>query len=159
MKHTLILLVRNEFGVLSRVANLFSARGYNIESLNVAPTLDPSVSRMTIVTSGDDKIIEQINKQTNKLISTIKVSDVTEAPHVEREMVLVKVKAAEDKRAEALRIADIFRGKVIDVSPASYTIEFTGSQDKVDAAIELLRPLGIKELVRTGVTAISRGAK
>ena len=159
MKHTLTLLVNNEFGVLARVANLFSARGYNIESLNVAPTLEPAVSRMTIVTSGDEKIIEQITKQLNKLISTVKVSDVTESPHVEREMVLIKVKAVEDKRAEVLRIADIFRGKIIDVSPTTYTIEFTGSQDKVAAAIELLRPHGIKEVVRTGVTAITRGAK
>ena len=159
MKHTLTLLVNNEFGVLARVANLFSARGYNIESLNVAPTLEPAVSRMTIVTSGDEKIIEQITKQLNKLISTVKVSDVTESPHVEREMVLIKVKAVEERRAEVLRIADIFRGKIIDVSPTTYTIEFTGSQDKVGAAIELLRPHGIKEVVRTGVTAITRGAK
>ncbi|MEW6777813.1 MAG: acetolactate synthase small subunit [Bdellovibrionota bacterium] len=157
MRHTLSVLVQNEFGVLSRVAGLFSARGYNIESLNVAPTLDPAVSRMTIVTKGDDKIIEQILKQTNKLVSTLKVVDVTDVAHVEREMALVKVKAVEETRAEVLRICDIFRGKVVDVTPTSYTIEVTGSGDKVDAVVELLRPLGIKELVRTGVTAMARG--
>lgn len=157
MRHTLSLLVRNEFGVLVRVAGLFSARGFNIESLNVAPTLDPMVSRMTIVTSGDEKIIEQILKQTNKLITTIKVVDMNEREHVEREMLLIKVKATEAHRGEVLRIAEIFRGKVIDVTPTTYTVEITGSKDKVDAAIELLKPFGIKEVVRTGVTAIARG--
>ncbi len=157
MKHTLAVLVQNEFGVLSRVAGLFSARGYNIESLSVAETLDPKVSRMTIVTRGEDKVIEQINKQLNKLINVIKVVDLTELDHVEREMVLIKVKAEGDGRAEVLRVADIFRGKVVDVAPAFYTMEFTGVEEKISAVIELLKPHGIREIVRTGPVAVARG--
>ncbi len=157
-KHTLAVLVQNEFGVLSRVAGLFSARGYNIESLTVAETIDPMVSRMTIVTRGEEKIIEQITKQLNKLISVIKVVDLTELDHVEREMALIKVHAEGEGRAEVLRICDIFRGKVVDVSPSSYTFEFTGVEEKINAVISLMKPFGIREIVRTGKVAVMRGA-
>lgn len=159
MKHTISVLVENEFGVLTRVAGLFSGRGFNIESLSVAPTLDPSISRMTIVTRGDEQILEQITKQLNKLIDTIKVIDFTGQDYVEREMALIKVTAEEETRAEVLRIADIFRAKVIDVTPRSYTVEITGAPTKIDAIIELLRPMGIKELVRSGPVVLGRGAK
>ena len=161
MKHTISVLVENEFGVLSRISGLFSGRGFNIESLSVAPTLDPSISRMTIVTSGDDTILEQINKQLNKLIDTIKVIDFTgeDQPYVEREMVLIKVSAEEETRAEVMRIADIFRARVIDVTARSYILEVMGSPDKIDAIVEILRPIGIKELVRTGPAVLGRGPK
>lgn len=159
MKHTISVLVENEFGVLSRVAGLFSGRGFNIESLSVAPTLDPSISRMTIVTSGDEQVLEQISKQLNKLIDTIKVIDFTGQDFVEREMALIKVSAEDATRAEALRITDIFRGKVVDVTPRSYTVEVTGAPAKIDALIELLRPIGIKELVRSGPVVLGRGPK
>jgi acetolactate synthase-1/3 small subunit len=159
MKHTISVLVENEFGVLARVAGLFSGRGFNIESLSVAPTLDPSISRMTIVTSGDDTILEQITKQLNKLINTIKVIDFTGQDYVEREMALIKVTAEENSRAEVLRIADIFRAKVVDVTARSYAIEITGAPAKIDALVELLRPMGIKELVRSGPIVLGRGAK
>lgn len=159
MKHTISVLVENEFGVLARVAGLFSGRGFNIESLGVAPTLDPSISRMTIVTSGDDTILEQITKQLNKLINTIKVIDFTGQDYVEREMALIKVTAEESSRAEVLRIADIFRAKVVDVTTRSYTVEVTGASAKIDALIELMRPMGIKELVRSGPVVLGRGAK
>jgi acetolactate synthase-1/3 small subunit len=156
VEHIISVLVENKFGVLSRVANLFSGRGYNIETLSVAPTLDPSMSLMTIVTSGDDRIIEQIVKQLNKVIDVIKVVDINESEFVEREMALIKVHTKQEDRAEALRITDIFRGKVVDSTPATYTIEITGDVKKVEAAITLLQPLGIKELVRTGRVAIAR---
>ena len=156
MEHIISILVENKFGVLSRVANLFSGRGYNIETLSVAPTLDPSMSMMTIVTRGDDKIIEQIIKQLNKVIDVIKVVDLNEAEFVEREMALVKIHTRQEDRAEALRIVDIFRGKVVDSTPTTYTIEITGDIKKIEAAISLLQPLGIKEVVRTGRVAISR---
>ncbi len=159
MKHTISVLVENEFGVLSRISGLFSGRGFNIESLSVAPTLDPSVSRMTIVTRGDDRILEQINKQLNKLIDTIKVIDFTGADYVEREMALIKVTAEDNTRAEVLRIVDIFRGKVVDVTPRSYTMEITGAPAKIDAVVDLLRPMGIKELVRSGPVVLGRGPK
>jgi acetolactate synthase-1/3 small subunit len=159
MKHTISVLVENEFGVLTRVAGLFSGRGFNIESLSVAPTFDPSISRMTIVTRGDEQILEQITKQLNKLIDTIKVIDFTGQDFVEREMALIKVTAEEETRAEVLRIVDIFRAKVIDVTPRSYTVEITGAPAKVDAMVELLRPLGVKELVRSGPVVLGRGAK
>ena len=159
MKHTISVLMENEFGVLTRVAGLFSGRGFNIESLSVAPTLDVSISRMTIVTSGDDQILEQITKQLNKLINTIKVIDFTGQDFIEREMALVKVTAEEETRAEILRIADIFRGKVVDVTPRSYTVEVTGAPAKVNAIIELLRPMGIKEIVRSGPVVLGRGSK
>jgi len=159
MKHTITVLVENEFGVLSRISGLFSGRGFNIESLSVAPTLDPSISRMTIVTSGDEHILEQITKQLNKLIDTIKVIDFTDQDYVEREMALIKVTAEEDTRAEVLRVVDIFRGKVVDVTPKSYAIEATGSPQKINAILELLRPLGIKEIVRSGPVVMGRGHK
>ena len=160
MKHTISVLVENQFGVLARVSGLFSGRGFNIESLTVATTNVEGVSRMTIVTRGSDQIIEQINKQLNKLIDVIKVIDLTaEGNYVERELILVKVKATAKGREEILRITEIFRGKTIDVSAESYTIEVTGSEDKLEAFIQMLTPYGIKELVRTGKVAISRGAK
>lgn len=159
MKHTISVLVENEFGVLSRVSGLFSGRGFNIECLSVAPTLDPSISRMTIVTRGDEQVLEQITKQLNKLIDTIKVVDFTGQDYVEREMALIKVAAEEATRAEVLRSTDIFRGNVVDVTPRSYTIEVTGAPAKIDAFIELLRPIGIKELVRSGPVVLGRGPK
>ncbi len=158
-KHTIAVLVENRFGVLSRVAGLFSARGYNIESLSVGETLDPTVSRMTLVVRGDEFVIEQVIKQLHKLIDVIKVTDLTEENHVEREMILVKVNAEPTSRAEILRIADIFRAKVVDVTPTTYTLEATGDESKVTAIVELVRPFGIQELVRTGKVAIARGAK
>ena len=159
MRHTISVLVENEFGVLARVVGLFSGRGFNIESLSVAPTLDPSISRMTIVTSGDDRILEQINKQLNKLIDTIKIIDFTGEDHIERELCMIKVTAEDDTRAEVLRICDIFRGKVVDITPKCYVIEVTGAPAKVNAIVELLRPMGIKELVRSGPVALGRGPK
>lgn len=156
MEHIISLMVENKFGVLSRVAGLFSGRGFNIDSISVGPTVDPSVSMMTIVTHGDDRIIEQITKQLNKVIDVIKVVDLTEHRHVSRETALIKVHTRPEDRAEALRVADIFRARVIDSSPTSYTIEVTGDTDKVEAVINLLRPLGIKELVRTGRIAMTR---
>ncbi|MEK6531846.1 MAG: acetolactate synthase small subunit [Deltaproteobacteria bacterium] len=159
MRHTISVLVSNEFGVLSRISGLFSGRGFNIESLSVAETLDPKISRMTIVTRGDDKVIEQINKQLNKLISVIKVHDFTGEEHIERELALIKVTCTAENRAEVLSIVDIFRAKVVDVSPRSYTIETTGDEEKISAITELFRPFGIKELVRTGKIAMARSPK
>jgi acetolactate synthase-1/3 small subunit len=158
-KHTIAVLVENKFGVLSRVAGLFSARGYNIESLSVGETLDPTVSRMTIVVRGDEFVMEQVMKQLHKLIDVIKVNDLTDDSHVERELVLIRVNAEPQHRAEILRTADIFRAKVVDVTPLSFTLEATGEEGKLEALIELLRPLGIQELVRTGKVAITRGPK
>jgi acetolactate synthase-1/3 small subunit len=158
-KHTISVLVENKFGVLSRVAGLFSARGYNIESLSVGETLDPSVSRMTIVVTGDEFVIEQVMKQLHKLIDVIKVNDLTDDSHVERELVLIRVNAEPQHRAEILRTADIFRAKVVDVTPASFVLEATGDEGKLEALIELLRPMGIQEVVRTGKVAITRGPK
>src|SRR4030043_2393124 len=159
MRHVITLLVENEFGVLTRIAGLFNGRGFNIESLCVAETLDPTVSAMTIVTRGDDQILEQVIKQLNKLISVIKVVDLLEKDFVEREMVLVKVSATSETREEILRVVDIFRGKVIDVGAKTYTIEVTGDEQKINALLALLKPLGIKELVRTGHVAMIRGSK
>lgn len=159
MRHTISVLVTNEFGVLSRISGLFSGRGFNIESLSVAETLDPLVSRMTIVTSGDDKVMEQITKQLNKLINVIKVYDFTTEVHIERELVLIKVAVSADSRAEILSIIDIFRARVVDVSPRSYTVEMTGDEEKIGAMIELLRPFGIREIVRTGRIAMARSPK
>ena len=159
MRHVIALLVENEFGVLARVAGLFSGRGFNIESLCVAETLDPTVSTMTIVTRGDDQNIEQVLKQLNKLISVIKVVDLIDKDFVEREMVLIKVNASRENREEVLRVADIFRGKVVDVGAKTYTLEVTGDEKKIDAILTLLKPLGIKELVRTGHVAMVRGNK
>ncbi len=159
MKHTISVQLRNKPGVLSRVTGLFSGRGFNIESLCVAETMDRELSVLTIVSRGDAAIIEQITKQLHKLIDVIKVTDMAELPYVEREMVLLRMKAVETTRAEVLRITDIFRAKVIDVSAKTFTIEVTGSGSKVDACIELLRPLGIKEIVRTGTVAMARAPK
>ncbi len=159
MRHTISLLVENEFGVLSRIAGLFSGRGFNIESLCVAESLDPTVSTMTIVTRGNDAVLEQILKQLNKLINVIKVVDFQEMEYVAREMVLVKVHADDKTREEILRMVEIFRGKIIDVSSKSYTIMITGDEEKLKAFLNLLKPIGIKELVRTGPVAIARGER
>lgn len=159
MRHVITLLVENEFGVLARIAGLFSGRGFNIESLSVAETMDPTVSTMTIVTRGDDQIIEQVLKQLNKLIPVIKVVDLIEKDFVEREMILIKVSANAETREEILRVVDIFRGKVVDVGSKTYTIEVTGDEKKINAILALLKPLGIKELVRTGRVAMVRGSK
>jgi acetolactate synthase-1/3 small subunit len=160
MRHTISVLVENKFGVLARVAGLFSGRGFNIESLSVAPTLDPSTSRMTIVTRGDDAIIEQVTKQLNKLIDVIKVNEFTaEEEYVVREVALVKVNAEQDNRAEILRMTEVFRGKVVDVSPKTYTIEVTGTENKVNAFVEMVRPLGVIEIARSGKVAMARGRK
>jgi len=158
MEHIISILVENKFGVLARVAGLFSARGYNIESLSVAPTMDPETSLITIVTIGDDRIVEQIIKQLNKVIEVMKVTDLTEASHLDRETALIKISTntKPEHRDEAVRICDIFRAKIVDSSPTTYTLEITGDTDKVEALISLLNPLGIKELVRTGRIAIGR---
>ncbi len=160
MRHIISILMENEAGALSRVAGLFSARGYNIESLSVAPTEDPSLSRLTLVTRGSDEIIEQITKQLNKLIDVVKLLDLTEGPHIEREMMLIKVKAASSaQREEIKRLTDIFRGNIIDVTDTCYTIELTGDVQKLDAFIGTLKGTDILETVRSGVTGISRGEK
>jgi acetolactate synthase-1/3 small subunit len=157
MRHTISVLVRNEFGVLSRVAGMFSGRGYNIDSLNVAPTLDAKVSNMTIVTEGDDETIEQITKQLHKLIDVIKVIDHIEGTFVDREMAVLKVAPLPDQRAEVLRVTEIFRGRIVDVGAKSFVIEVTGRRDKIAALAKLLEPLGLRELVRTGPLAMARG--
>ena len=151
--------MENEAGALSRVAGLFSARGYNIESLTVAPTEDATLSRMTLVTSGDEAIIEQITKQLNKLIDVVKLMDMTDGPHIEREMMLVKVKAEGEGREELKRVSDIFRGHIIDVTDRTYTIELTGAGDKLDAFLLALDPVVIIEVVRSGVSGIARGER
>ncbi|MBA2848901.1 acetolactate synthase small subunit [Thermosulfuriphilus ammonigenes] len=159
-KHTLSVLVENTPGALSRITGLFSGRGFNIDSLCVAETLDPTLSHLTLVTHGDDMIIEQIIKQLRRLIDVYRVVDVTgEGEFVEREMALIKVRAEKDTRAEVLRMCDIFRCKVVDVSPKTYTLEVTGPESKLKAVIELLRPIGIKEIVRTGIIAMQREKK
>ena len=159
MRHVISVLVDNEPGVLSRISGLFSGRAFNIESLNVAETLDPTISRMTLVTSGNEQIIEQIIKQLNKLVNVIKVFDLTGSDYVDREMALIRVNAEGTSRAEVLRILEIFRGRVVDVSPKSYTFEITGDEKKIQAVVELLAPFGIIEIVRTGKVAIARGKK
>ncbi|HUP09689.1 MAG TPA: acetolactate synthase small subunit [Caldimonas sp.] len=159
MRHTISVLVENEFGVLSRVAGLFSGRGFNIESLSVAETMDPTVSRITLVTRGEDQVLEQIEKQLNKLVAVIQVNDFTGTEHVERELVLIKVAADDRTRAEVINIVDLFRGRIIDVSRTSYVVEVTGTEDKIHALIELLKPIGILEIVRTGKVAMFRGAR
>ncbi|MDD2767699.1 MAG: acetolactate synthase small subunit [Methylococcus sp.] len=159
MRHIISILIENESGALSRVAGLFSARGYNIESLTVAPTQDPTLSRMTIVTSGSDEVIEQITKQLNKLIDVVKLIDLSESAHIERELMLVKVRAADGAREEVKRLADIFRGNIIDVTPTSYVIEVTGEKAKLDAFLQALREDAIVEVVRSGTTGILRGER
>jgi acetolactate synthase-1/3 small subunit len=157
MRHIISLLLENEAGALSRVSGLFSARGYNIESLTVAPTEDASLSRMTIVTSGSDDVIEQITKQLNKLVEVVKVVDLSDGMHIERELMLVKVRAAGKDRDEMKRIADIFRGRILDVTDKTYTIELTGTGAKLDAFIEALEQGAILETVRTGASGVGRG--
>lgn len=157
MRHTISVLVENKFGVLARVASLFSAKGYNIESLSVGETTDPEVSRMTIIVSGDDMIVEQIIKQLRRLIDIIKVSDLTDRTYIEREMVLLKVNAEPASRSELLNIVDIFRGKIVDVSLKEFTVELTGEEGKINAFITMLTPFGIKEIARTGKVAMLRG--
>jgi len=157
MKHIISLLMENESGALSRVAGLFSARGYNIESLTVAPTEDATLSRMTIVTSGSDEVIEQIIKQLNKLVDVVKVLDLNDGRYIERELMLVKVKATGTFRDEMKRICEIFRGRIIDVADGSYTMELTGSGVKLDAFLEALDKTAILETVRTGASGIGRG--
>ena len=159
MRHIISILLENESGALSRVAGLFSARGYNIESLTVAPTDDDSLSRLTLVTRGNDEIIEQIIKQLNKLIDTVKVIDLTESPHIEREMMLIKLRAVADQREEIKRLSDIFRGRVIDVTETTYVIELTGEGEKLDAFIKAVSEGAILEVVRSGVSGIARGEK
>ncbi len=156
MQHIISVLVENKFGVLSRISGLFSGRGFNIESLSVGPTLDPTTSMMTIVTEGDDHIIEQITKQLNKLVDVIRVVDLTDKAYVERETALIKIRAQDEGRGEALRIADIFRAKIVDSTPNTYTIEITGDSNKIGAILNLLKPLGIKEFIRTGRIAVAR---
>ena len=155
-RHIFSVLVENKFGVLARVAGLFSGRGFNIDSLSVSETEDPNTSQMTIVTHGDEAIIEQIEKQLNRLIEVITITDITKENHVEREMILVKVAVDTAKRGEVLQIVDIFRARTIDVAPESLTIEITGDENKLRAVIDMLRPYGIRELVRTGKVAIMR---
>ena len=157
MRHIISLLMENESGALSRVAGLFSARGYNIESLNVAPTEDPTMSRMTIVTSGSDEVIEQINKQLNKLVDVVTVMDLTDGDHIERELMLVKVRAVGNDREELKRMTDIFRGRVIDVTDKTYTIELTGTGHKLDRFLQAIDHSLILETVRTGASGIGRG--
>jgi acetolactate synthase I/III small subunit len=159
MRHIISMLLENESGALSRVAGLFSARGYNIESLSVAPTEDATLSRMTLVTVGSDTVIEQITKQLNKLVDVVKLQDLTEGKHIEREMLLIKVSAANGAREEVKRLVDIFRGRIIDVTDRAYTIELTGNADKLDGFIEAVKSAGIVEVVRSGVLGIARGEK
>lgn len=159
MRHIISVLLENESGALSRVSGLFSARGYNIESLTVAPTEDPSMSRMTIVTSGSEEVIEQIVKQLNKLIEVVKVVDLNEGSHLERELMLVKVRALGEAREELKRLSDIFRGRIIDVADNTYTIELTGNGAKLDAFLEALDSTVILETVRTGACGIGRGER
>ena len=159
MRHIISVLLENEAGALSRVAGLFSARGYNIESLTVAPTDDPTLSRMTLVTAGSEEIIEQIKKQLNKLVDTVKLLDLSEGPHIEREMMLIKVRAVGEGREELKRLTDIFRAKIIDVTDTSYVVELTGTSNKLDAFIQAVPEGQIVEVVRSGPSGISRGEK
>ena len=159
MRHIISVLLENEAGALSRVAGLFWARAYNIESLTVAPTEDASLSRMTVITSGSDDVVEQITKQLNKLIEVVKVVDLSEAAHIERELMLIKVRAAGKDREEMKRMSDIFRGRIIDVTDGTYTIELTGTGAKLDAFLEALDKSVILETVRTGASGIARGER
>lgn len=159
MRHIISVLLENESGALARVVGLFAQRGYNIDSLNVAPTDDATLSRLTLVTHGNDQVIEQISKQLHKLIEVVKVSDISESAHIERELLLIKVKATANQRDEVKRCADIFRGQIIDVTPATYTIQLVGTSDKLDAFIQALGTVAIMEVVRSGAAGISRGEK
>jgi len=159
MRHIIAVLLENESGALARVVGLFAQRGYNIDSLTVAQTEDPTLSRLTLVTRGDDQVIEQITKQLHKLIEVVKLSDISESAHIERELMMVKVKALGEQREEVKRNADIFRGQIIDVSPTTYTIQIVGTAEKLEAFLEALTGTQILETVRTGVSGISRGEK
>lgn len=156
MRHTLSILVENKFGVLARIAGMFSGRGFNIDTLNVAPTKDPSLSRMTVVVHGDDAVLEQVTKQLNKLIDVIKVQDFRDGEYVDRELVLIKVATDRESRSEVMQICDIFRAKIVDVQPKSLLIEITGAQGKIEAFLELMERFGIQDLTRTGRVAMSR---
>ncbi len=159
MRHIISILIENESGALSRVAGLFSARGYNIESLTVAPTQDPTLSRMTLVTIGSDEIIEQITKQLNKLIDVVKLIDISESSHIERELMMVKARAVDGAREEIKRLTDIFRGSILDVTPTTYVVEITGEKSKLDAFLTTVGEENIIEVVRSGATGILRGEK
>lgn len=159
MRHIISILMENEPGALSRVVGLFSQRNFNIESLNVAPTEDSTLSRLTVTTVGDDRVVEQITKHLNKLIDVVKLVDLTEGNHIERELMLVKVKALGNQRDEVKRTADIFRAQVVDVTPSIYTVQITGDVGKLDAFLQAVAPIGILEVARTGVSGISRGEK
>lgn len=156
MRHTISVLVENKFGVLTRVAGLFSGRGYNIDTLNVGPTNDPKVSRMTIVTRGDDATLEQVVRQLNKLPNVLKVQDFREGEYVDRELVLVKVAVDSKSRAEVMQITDIFRAKIVDVQPKSLTVEVTGSEEKVEKLLDLMKSFGVVDVTRTGKIALPR---
>jgi len=159
MRHIITLLMENEAGALSRVAGLFSARGYNIESLTVAPTNDPTLSRMTIVTRGDDQIIEQIVKQLNKLIDVVKVQDIQETPHIERELMLIKLQAVGPQRDEVFRLTEIFRGQIVDVTDTTYVVQLTGPGQRLDAFVEAVGSIPVIEMARSGTLGLSRGAR
>ncbi|AIA73841.1 MULTISPECIES: acetolactate synthase small subunit [Halomonadaceae] len=159
MRHIISILMENEPGALSRVVGLFSQRNFNIETLNVAPTEDPSLSRLTVTTVGDDRVIEQITKHLNKLIDVVKLVDLTEGNHIERELMLVKVKALGAARDEVKRTVDIFRAQIVDVTPSLYTVQITGDAAKLDAFLQAMAPVGILEVARTGVSGIARGDK
>ena len=159
MRHIISVLVENESGALSRLVGLFSQRGYNIETLNVAPTEDPTLSRLTLTTYGDDHKIAQITKQLNKLVEVVKVVDLSEGPHIERELMLIKVKASGAARAEIKRTADIFRGQIVDVTPTTYTVQLAGTTEKLDGFIDAIAENTILEVVRSGVSGIARGEK
>ena len=159
MRHIISILMENEPGALSRVVGLFSQRNFNIETLNVAPTEDPSLSRLTVTTVGDDRVIEQITKHLNKLIDVVKLVDLTEGNHIERELMLVKVKALGAARDEVQRTVDIFRAQIVDVTPSLYTVQITGDASKLDAFLQAMAPVGILEVARTGVSGLARGDK
>ena len=159
MRRIISILLENEAGALSRVVGLFSQRNFNIETLTVAPTHDPTLSRLTLTTTGDDKVIEQITKHLNKLIEVVKLVDLTEGAHIERELMLVKVRAVGNQRAEIKRAADIFRGQIVDIGPAFYTVQLAGATDKLDAFIHAVGEASILEVVRSGVSGIARGEK
>ena len=159
MRHIISILMENEPGALSRVVGLFSQRNFNIETLNVAPTEDPSLSRLTVTTIGDDRVVEQITKHLNKLIDVVKLVDLTEGNHIERELMLVKVKALGAARDEVKRTVDIFRAQIVDVTPSLYTVQITGDAAKLDAFLQAMAPVGILEVARTGVSGIARGDK
>ena len=159
MRHIISILMENEPGALSRVVGLFAQRNYNIETLNVAPTEDPSLSRLTVTTQGDDRVIEQITKHLNKLIDVVKLVDLTEGNHIERELMLVKVKALGAARDEVKRTVDIFRAQIVDVTPSLDTVQITGDAEKLDAFLQAMGPVGILEVARTGVSGIARGDK